>query len=76
MARQFASRVSLIAFAATAIHGAMAGRGFSAAMKTALMTGAAFFLLGLIFGELARRLVEESVRTELEQSLAEPPSPK
>ncbi len=65
MARQFAVRLALIAFAASTAHGLMERVDFSGTMQSALMHGAAFFGLGWICGELAGRAVEENARQEV-----------
>lgn len=71
VAAQFAVRLALIAFAVAELRGAMLGGDFSAATKGALLAFAASFALGLVAGELARRVVEESGRREFEERLAE-----
>jgi hypothetical protein len=65
VAKQFAVRLSLIAFATASIHGLLAGSDFEAAVNTSLIAMAAFYALGLVGGELARRLVEETVEMEM-----------
>ena len=61
MAHQYAVRLALIAFATAAIQGAVRQSGFEPALKFALAAAAAFFVLGWLCGELARRIVEESI---------------
>jgi hypothetical protein len=65
VAVQFASRLSLIAFATMSVRGIVTGADFEGALKTALLAAAAFYGLGLIVGEMARRVVEESVTKDL-----------
>jgi hypothetical protein len=65
VAVQFASRLSLIAFATVSIRGLIAGTDFQGTIQTALIAMAAFYGLGLIFGELARRVIEENVHAEI-----------
>jgi len=61
LARQFATRLALIAFATSVLRGLILGGDFEACIKTALGVMAVFFAVGLMLGELARRLVEDSI---------------
>jgi len=61
VAHQYAVRLALIAFATAAIQGAVRQSGFEPALKFALTAAAAFYVLGWLCGELARRIVEESI---------------
>ena len=72
MALQFGYRLALIAFATAALDGALTGTDFEGSLRAALLAGGVFFVLGLICGELARRVVEEQVASELEQLLSTP----
>lgn len=65
MAIPFASRLALIAFATATLRGLLEGGDFRGTMWAALVALAAFYGLGLVLGDLARRLAEESARTEL-----------
>ena len=65
MTNLFASRLSLIAFATASARGVMTGADFTGTLKAALIAAAVFYGLGLIFGDLARRVVEDNVRTEI-----------
>ena len=67
MASQFAGRLSLIAFSTAAFRGLIGGTDFEGTLKTALIATAAFYGLGLVFGELACRVAEESARSEFER---------
>lgn len=67
MVRQTAYRLSLIAFATVLLRGLLAGAAFAEVLPTGLWALGGFFILGLIAGELARRLVEENVETELDR---------
>jgi Na+/glutamate symporter len=62
VAHEFAVRLALIAFATGAIQGLANRADFEAALKLALAAAAACCVLGWLCGELARRVVEESVR--------------
>ena len=64
MAIQFAYRLALIACATALARGAIGGLDFRGTVQTALVVLAAFFGLGLVLGELARRVIEEHVQTE------------
>ncbi len=70
VAKLFASRISLIAFATASLRGVMTGGHFEGTLKTALAAAAAFYLFGLICGDLARRVVEEGARAEAERIIA------
>lgn len=62
MANDYAVRLALIAFATAAVQGVCTGAAFEPALKTALAAAAAFYVLGWLCGEMARRLVEEGVQ--------------
>ena len=67
MAGHFAFRLSLIAFATASLRGLIGGTDFSGGLKTALVAAALFYGLGLIVGEMARRVVEEHVQAEFDR---------
>jgi hypothetical protein len=62
---QFAKRLALISFATAALRGLFCEADFLATMQTALVSLGAFYVLGLVLGDAARRIVEENVRTQL-----------
>jgi hypothetical protein len=62
VANDYAARLALIAFATAAIQGLFTRAAFEPALKTALAATAAFYVLGWLCGEMARRLVEEGVQ--------------
>jgi hypothetical protein len=62
VAQEYAVRLALIAFATAAIQGLVMRAGFESALKSALAAAAAFYVLGWLCGEMARRIVEESVQ--------------
>lgn len=66
MSSQFASRLALIVFATTAIHGVVVRNPFGSTMPLAMIAGAVAFFVGLILGDLARRLVEEQTHSEFQ----------
>jgi len=70
VASQFAYRLSLIAFATTTVRGLLSGADFYGTIQTALAALGLFFLAGLVLGELARRVIEESVDTQIARSIA------
>lgn len=77
MAVQYACRLAWIAFATASLHGLLAGSDFQGALWSALIAAAAFYGIGLAFGDLARRLIEEHVEAELareETANASPPT--
>ena len=71
MAIQFASRLALIAFATVSLRGVLVGGQFEGTLKTALVAGVVFYFFGMICGDLARRIVEEDARAEVEKMLKE-----
>jgi len=58
----------MIAFATASLRAMLTGAGFELGIKTAIAAGAGFFGLGLVVGELARRVVEESVEIGLSET--------
>lgn len=72
MAHEFAVRLALIAFATAAIQGLVAGAAFQPAVKTALFVLAVFYGFGYVCGELARRVVEESVQAAAQAAADQP----
>lgn len=64
MARQFATRLGLLAFAASTAEALGTGVDLGSALTTALWRLALFYGLGWVCGELARRLVEEDAQQE------------
>jgi hypothetical protein len=71
VAIQLANRFALIAFATASLRGVIAGSDFQGTLKVALITLAVFYGIGLILGDLGRRVVEENVYTEIERQIAE-----
>lgn len=61
MAHEYAVRLALVAFATAAIQGLFTRSAFEPALKLALCAAAGFYCLGWLCGEMARRIVEESV---------------
>ena len=64
MAREFAVRLALVAFAASTLTGLIESVDFAGTLQGALWNAAAFFGLGWICGDLAGRVVEENARQE------------
>jgi len=60
----------MITFATVCLRGMLLGSEFPGTIRTALIAGAGFYCLGAILGEIARRVVEESVQSEFEKLLA------
>jgi hypothetical protein len=69
VATQFAKRLALISFATAALRGLFGEADFFATMQTALVSLGAFYVLGLVLGEVARRIVEENIRTQLARQI-------
>jgi hypothetical protein len=66
---QFAGRLSLIAFATAVFRGLLGEADFFGTIQTALVSLGAFYVLGLVVGEAARRMVEENARADLVERL-------
>lgn len=71
MAVPFACRLALLVFAATALEQIWSVDDLSAALGRVLTATAVFFGLGLICGEMARRLAEEQAQREVEAAQAQ-----
>lgn len=65
----FANRMTLITFATVCLRGVVSGAEFPGTIRAALLAGAAFYCLGAIVGEIAKRAVEESVTMDFEKLL-------
>lgn len=65
MALHTACRLALIAFATVALRGVLDGSEFQAALTLAIKVAVIFFGIGLIIGELARRLTEDMVTAKI-----------
>ena len=76
MAHVYAVRLALIAFATAAIQGLATRAAFEPALKLALAAAAVCYVLGWLCGEMARRVVEESVRIAASSPIPAPhPAP-
>ena len=69
VATQFAKRLALIAFATAALRGLFCEADFFATMQTALVSLGTFYVLGLVLGEAARRIVEENIKSDLTRQM-------
>jgi hypothetical protein len=63
--------LSLLAFAAVSLSGAVGGDDFDGTIRAALVAGAVFAGLGFVLGDVARRAVEEQVESEFNRWMAE-----
>lgn len=70
MARQFATQLALIAFSTASVRGLISGADFEGTLEAALIAMGVFYVLGFVFGELARRVVEECVESEFKRLAA------
>ena len=59
----------MIAFATAVIRGLLCQADFYSTIETALVSMGAFYILGLLVGEAARRIVEENVKADLTEHL-------
>ncbi len=64
MAKQFAIRLSLIVFAAAVIEALVKGDEFATGIINGGLAAACGFGIGLIVGEIARRIIEENAAAE------------
>ena len=71
MALHTACRLALIAFATVALRGTLDGSEFRTVLILAIKIGAAFFGIGMIIGELARRLMEDIVISKIKKVIDE-----
>ena len=71
MAHDYGVRLALVAFATATIQGLLARSAFEPSLKLALGAAAGFYCLGWLCGEMARRIVEESVQAP---ASVQPPS--
>ncbi len=71
MALHTACRLALIAFATIALRGVLDRSEFQTVLILALQIGAAFFGIGLIIGDLARRLLEDLVTAKIRKVINE-----
>jgi hypothetical protein len=69
VATQFAKRLALIAFATAALRGLFGEADFFATMQTALVSLGVFYVLGLVLGEAARRIVEENIKNQVARQM-------
>lgn len=75
MAFQFATRLSLLAFAAMLADGFLCGTDFSGAMQGAFAAAVVCLAVGYASGEMARRLVQEMAAREVQQMAAQQVTP-
>lgn len=75
MARQFAGRLALVAFATASVRGLISGAEFQGTLQGALIVLAVFYGLGLVLGDLARRVVEENAQAEFTRLTADQSEP-
>jgi hypothetical protein len=66
VAEQYAPRLALIAVLTVIGRGLLGDGDFAETVKTAAVAAVAFYVLGLLVGEIARLLVEEHVRPTAE----------
>ena len=74
MALHVATRMTLIAVATAFLRCALDGAPFNAAVSVATQIGVGVFAAGVVAGELARRLIQDTVDEKV-QSILQPDSP-
>jgi hypothetical protein len=68
VAQRIAATLSLIAFALCLLVGTLgAGNGFTTAVTRALLAMVVTFVIGLILGTMAQRMLEENLRQHQEK---------
>jgi hypothetical protein len=67
VAQEYAVRLAWIVFATAAIQGLVMRADFEPALKSALAAALVFYVLGWLCGEMARRIVEESIELDRQQ---------
>ncbi len=70
MVRQFAGRLSLLVFGATAADGALMGSSLESVFPTGLVRMGVFYGFGLILGALGQWLVEEAAQNDFARGMA------
>jgi hypothetical protein len=73
VAHEYAIRLALVAFATATAHGIGKGSGFEPALKYALAAAGIFYIVGWLCGEIAQRIITESVQAEFASELVNPP---
>lgn len=68
MAHEFGIRLALIAFATASFQGVFRGSDFQESLTAALVCLILFYVVGHVCGELARRVIEENVKSTLASS--------
>ena len=71
MALHIACRLALIAFATVVLRGVLDGSEFQTVLILAIKIGAVFFGIGLIIGELTRRLLGDMVISKIKKVIGE-----
>ena len=75
VANAFARHLALVSFAALTLRGLVMGADFQSTLRTALLAIPVFFVLGLLGGDIARRVVEEQVEQQLPELASPTTSP-
>jgi len=71
VAKQFASQLALIAFFVSSVRGLLTRADFEGTVQNALLVTSLFFCLGWVLGQLARLLIEENARSEIDHFLTQ-----
>jgi len=64
MARRMAAALALVVFAVCVIAGLSAGNPFESVLTKALLAMAATFILGLVVGAMAQKMLDENLAAE------------
>ena len=64
MVRRTAGSLALLAFAVCVVAGMNAGNSTAAVLSTALLAMGATFIVGLVVGAMAQRMLDENVAAE------------
>lgn len=74
MAVQYAARLAMIAFATANLQGMLSNSELVGTIQNGLLAAGLFFVLGYLIGNLAQKVVEESVEKELRETFQHLPT--
>ena len=75
MARRMAAALALVVFAVCVIAGLNAGNSFETVLSKALLAMAATFVVGLVVGGMAQKMLDENLAAEATRPAADPAKP-
>ena len=75
MARRMAAALALVVFAVCVIAGLNAGNSFETVLTKALLAMAATFVVGLVVGGMAQKMLDENLAAEAAKPAQDPAKP-